>query len=262
MLVAVFLLTVVGGAAEFAWLYWRFPWGQEGPHLRDILFPLGLNFDGTIPEWYSALALLLCSILLGVIAASKKQLGERYTGHWGVLSGIFLLLSVDEVASLHNKLNYASTLGSSVGLAPTGFLSYFWVVPGIVIVLIFVLAYLGFLFHLPKKTLLLFVGAGGLFVAGAIGMEMLAAGLDYYILQGEQRGMADSLEMTMIYHASVVFEEFFEMLSVVLFVYALLSYIGSYTREVTIQIRTRNEIEDAGGATKQNEVYVPYKRKA
>ena len=142
-------------------------------------------------------------------------------------------------------LNYASILASSLGVAPTGFISIFWVVPGIAFVLFVLLAYLRFLFHLPRKTRLLFLGAGGLFVAGAIGMEMLAAGLDYYILQDarEQKEMADSMEMNVIYHALVVVEEFLEMLGIVVFVYALLSYISSYTEEVTIQIRTRNEIE-------------------
>jgi hypothetical protein len=50
---------------------------------------------------------------------------------------------------------------------------------------------------------------GGLFVAAAIGMEMLvAAGLYYYRLQGDQRGMVDSMGLTMVYHALVITEEF------------------------------------------------------
>ena len=78
-------------------------------------------------------------------------------------------------------------LGSSLGVSPTGLIPYFWVVAAVAFVLVVILVYLRFLFHLPEKALLLFLGAGGFLVAGAIGVEMAEAGLDYYILQIGQR---------------------------------------------------------------------------
>ncbi len=50
----------------------------------------------------------------------------------------------------------------------TGFLHYSWVAVGIPLILIFVLLYLKFLAHLPRKTRLLF------FVAGTIGQPCRA----------------------------------------------------------------------------------------
>lgn len=45
------------------------------------------NLDGelTIPAVYSALALLLCSIFLAIIAYAKKLASERYVRYWGAL---------------------------------------------------------------------------------------------------------------------------------------------------------------------------------
>jgi hypothetical protein len=103
MILAVSILTIAGLAAEFVRIFW----GRKGTFL-EILTPLNLATDSSIPTWYASLALLLCSILLAAIAATKKRLGERYARHWGVLSGIFLILSIDEVAAIHETVGTVS----------------------------------------------------------------------------------------------------------------------------------------------------------
>ncbi len=138
------------------------------------------NGEANIIAWYSASALLLCSFLLGIIALAKKTDHDSYTLHWGILSLIFLYLSVDEAAMLHeiadNPLRELFDLG--------GFFYYSWIIPAGIAVLIFGLAYLKFLFHLPSKTRWLFLVAGGIFVGGAIGMESVSGLLDHLYSQG------------------------------------------------------------------------------
>ena len=81
---------------------------RDGTILGTLVEPFDMaNNDASVGAWYSSLLLLFCSILLAIIAASKRRLGERYTFHWGFLSGIFLLMSVDEIARLHESFGSA-----------------------------------------------------------------------------------------------------------------------------------------------------------
>jgi hypothetical protein len=159
MLLAALVLTFASLAGELS----RIPWRRKEPLLDMVLAPLKVGADTSIPTWYSSIALLLCSVLLATIAATKKRQGERYATRWGVLSAIFLILSVDEVARIHETVgNLGSySVAKLVGFSPSGFVYYFWVVPGAVFVLAVLLAYARFLLHLPRRTRLLLLVAGG-----------------------------------------------------------------------------------------------------
>jgi hypothetical protein len=217
-------------------------WGSEG--LRELLQPLRLANDNTIPTWYSSLILLLSSILLALIAIAKKQQGVPYALHWGILAGIFLLLSIDEVATIHETAgeSLGRALAYAVGFTPSGFFYYSWVIPGIAFVLIVLLAYVRFLTHLPRRTALFFLLAGGLFVAGAIGVEMLGSLLDFEVQESGNRMQDMPYSTRILSVVSVAIEEFLEMLSIAIFIYALLSYISSHVKEAaTIRIRIDDE---------------------
>ena len=126
------------------------------------------------------------------------------------------------------------------GFTPSGFIYYAWVVPGAIFVLIVALAYLRFFASLPRKTRRQFLVAGALFVLGALGMEMLSAQLiSSYGGVESLNSMPDIIRIS----AAVVTagEEFLEMLSIVVFIYALLSYAGFYVKEITVQVDTDNE---------------------
>ena len=60
-----------------------------------------LSGEANIPSWYASSTLLLCSILLAMIACGKKRAGDSYLMHWSALSVIFLFLSLDEAAMIH-----------------------------------------------------------------------------------------------------------------------------------------------------------------
>lgn len=99
-----------------------------------------------------------------------------------------------------------------------------WFIIAIPIIVVLALTYLKFLAHLPAKTRLLFGVAGTIFLGGAIGAEMV--GKYYFDLHGP------SMTSTMI----TAVEEFIEMLGIVIFLYALLSYLGLYVQEVQVHI--------------------------
>ena len=243
LFLAALLLLITGLVAESVWNLW----GRDGP--LEILISLDLANDSAIPTWYSSLALLFCSILLAIIAAAKKRTAQPYILHWSFLSGILLLLSIDEVAAIHERAgNVLGYLVTDMGFTPSGFIYYFWVVPGTIFVLAVLLAYVRFLLHLPKRTRLLFLAAGGLFVAGALGVEMLASLQASAVGTIEKNATKNALEAISLeaiqripYSVRLIIEEGLEMLGVILFAYALMSYLSLYTEEVTLQIRTRSE---------------------
>ena len=238
LILAVLLLTLAGLVVGYIQIFW----GSKG--LLESLNVLRLTNDNSIPTWYSSFALLLCSILLAVIAVAKRRYGERWIAHWGVLSGIFLLLSIDEVARIHETVGnfVGSAVAKSVGFTSSALIYNPWVVPGMVFVLIVLLACLRFLAYLPRRTMLFFLLAGGLFVAGAIGTEMLGSILDSEVHESVDRMQHAPYSAQLTYEILVAIEEFLEMLGLVVFIYALLSYISSYLKEAaTVQIRIDDE---------------------
>ena len=231
---AVLVLSFASLAAQFL----MYVWGREG--LLAFLPVFNVGEDANIPTWYSSFTLLLCSILLATIAAAKKRQSDRYTLHWGVLAGIFLLMSVDEVARMHEHVGEVfKSLLEGVGFTPSGFVYFTWVIPGAVFVFIVALAYLRFLLSLPRKTATLFLLAGALFVAGALGMEMISARLISIYGVENWDSIPNTLKAVVAIETAV--EELLEMLGIVVFFYALLSYASLYLKEVTIQVRTYNE---------------------
>lgn len=193
-----------------------------------VAYPLDYQFtrlfdvDGeqNIPSLYSASALLLCSILLATITYAKKVAGDSYVRYWQTLSIIFFFLSLDEALSLHEVL----TEPLQSALNTSGFLYFAWVIPGFIFVLICLLAFWRFLAALPAKTRRLFLIAGSIFVGGAIGTELVG---------GYQTNLYGRENITYVLLATI--EELFEMLGIVVFIYALLSYLSSYMKGVVLQ---------------------------
>jgi len=239
LIVVVLFLTLASLGQHFLDYLWsREGWADEGL----IAVPLRFNVgeEANVPTWYSSFILLLSSLLLAVIAAFKKSQADRYTLHWIVLSAISLVMAVDETAMLHEALGetVATVLGF-VGYSPSGLLYAAWVIPGAVFVFIVALAYLRFLFDLPKRTRLLFLVAGALFLVGALGLEMLSSRLSSLYGWENLESMPDKVKIVIAVQTAM--EEFFEMSGVVVFIYALLSYISSYVKEVTVQVRADGE---------------------
>ena len=179
-----------------------------------------IDAEGNIPAMYSFLALLFSSLLLGVIAHAKNLDSGRYQNHWKILSFIFLGLSLDEVFQWHEHLIGLRTL-----LNATGVLYFTWILPIGFLVAIFLLSYRKFLFHLPVSTKKLFVAGCALYIGGAIGMEMPGG---YVASTMGQENVAYLIVTTI--------EESLEMLGIVVFIHALMSYLKTYLGGVSWNI--------------------------
>jgi hypothetical protein len=186
-----------------------------GANLGDDIALLAVDAEANIPAWFSSSILLLCSVLLGVITYTVKRAGDRYSLYWGVLSIVFVLMSLDEQVSIHERL--VEPLRS---LLDTGGLLYFaWVIPGGAFVIIFGLVYTRFLFNLPVTIRRLFVAAGALYVSGSLGLEMIGG------LVSDLRGQGN-----LLYIALVTVEDFLEMSGAIIFLYALARYTNCFQK--------------------------------
>ena len=245
MVIAVVFLTLAGLASRFA----LYTFG-DGPFLRPVsLFDVGA--ERSIPTWFESMQFMLCSILLAVIALAKKQSGDRYSRHWGVLSVVLAYMSLDETATIHETVGaeLGRVLSSTTGFIPSGAISYFWVVPGALFVVILGLSYIGFLVHLPRSTRRLFLFAAATFFLGALLLDMLSAqlmsssGAIGHLAASASGGRIDpkaaSAIPKILNGGSTSLQEMFEMLGLTAFVYALLAYISSYVDEdIAVRVST------------------------
>jgi hypothetical protein len=198
------------------------------PKLFRITNKLSLDQEINIPTYFSTLLLFLSAILLAVIARLQKNQTGTDPFHWGLLSIIFLYLSVDETAGLHELFNKPVQRN----LNPRGIFENGWVIIAIPLVIFLGLVYIKFLSHLARKTRFQFLLAGGIYIAGAIGFELLGAG---YV---SQHGI-DNLTYAMI----ATLEESFEMAGAILFIAALLDYLALTFGGQHILIQSKGSIQ-------------------
>src|SRR5690606_22472006 len=107
--------------------------------------------------------------ILAVIASLKLRMEVRYRRRWVGLALIFTFLSLDESAALHERTRTLFTDWVHLG----GPFYFGWVILYGALVLVFAAVYLPFLLHLPPDSRKLFATAGVVYVAGALGAEML-----------------------------------------------------------------------------------------
>ena len=177
-----------------------------------------LDEEQSVPTWFSAATLLFSSGLLLAIAGTKRRGGDRDARYWYGLSAGFAVMSLDEVAGLHELLN--STMSMT------------WTVPALGLVLAIMFLYARFLLRLPVATRWLIVVAGVTFVAGAVGVELLTN-----VLLNRKQLALDTLD----YKLLTALEEGLEMFGSVLFLSAILRYMeASASRRSKVEIEIRS----------------------
>lgn len=216
LLIVTALLTVAHlfFAINDRWVGWVFP----GSTFFYVL--IDLHGEVTIPTWYSSMLLLLCSLVLTGIAALKLRERDHYRFHWTGLAVIFLGLSIEESADVHGAVSHRLHTAFDTG----GALTYPWVVPAAILTLAVGVVYLRFLWSLEPRYRWWFLMAGGIYVGGALGMEVIEAAYDSAV--GDDG----------VYMAMVTVEEVMEMIGAILFLTALLSYAGDRWQTFRIEI--------------------------
>ena len=192
LLVALVLLACHAGLALYNYQVEPISW-----LLRQLF---DVDQENNLPTWYSEFLLLTGFAFLWLCTSQKRAQGDRWSGHWVALTVGFLLMSVDEVAGVHETINSVIVMT--------------WAIPAGIMALAIAAAFVPFLLHLPTDTAVRFVLAGGTYLAGAVGIEIVGNSL-----------VGQQLSDTLAYKMTTFAEEGLEMFGVILFLHALLRYM-------------------------------------
>lgn len=203
LLAAVALL----GAADVATRLLVFGWG-----LSPELYPLKLfdfNAEGNLPALFSGFLHLGAALALAVAASASRSASGPWR-LWAGLSAVFCFLATDEWLGFHERLTH---LFKGTGVA-RGVFYFAWVIPYGLATLALGVAYLRFVLALPPRTRNLFFASAALFLAGAVGCELVSGPIVEDLGRGHPA-----------FAAEVFVEETLEMCGMSLFIYAVLDHL-------------------------------------
>lgn len=177
-------------------------------YLLGLLPLFDFNGEGNLPTLFSVLLLAGAATLLFVLGAVDAHVARR---GWFWLGTVFVFLALDEGAGIHDGL--ALPLRTLLG---TGGVLYFaWVIPYALLAGAVLVTSMPLLRRLPAATRNLFLLAGGLYVGGALGMELIE-GYQVTLDGGHKRGL---------FFVWVAIEESLEMVGLAVFIHALLRHL-------------------------------------
>lgn len=168
--------------------------------------PFSLGAEDNFSTYFYTFALFACGALLAAIAIGEARQGGYRPLYWYALSGIFLFLSMDEMMSIHERLG--EPVKALVG--ESAVFHYAWVLPYGLLVIIVAIAFSRFLVQLRRRTAILFIVTGAVYVTGALGFDTLSG------LHSSGFGNLN------IRYAAL--EELLEISGTILFLYALADY--------------------------------------
>lgn len=183
---------------------------------------LNVDAEKSVPTWYAALGLAASCALLALSAAQARTSGRGFVAHWATLAAVFGLLSSDEIVGFHEAMGKA--LQRHVDFH--GYLRYAWVLPAFPALAVLALSYRRFLSALLPRTRASFLLSGALFVAGAVGLEMVGGKLDETLSR-------DSTLYVLCYHV----EELLELTGIALFNAALLEHLAGVLGPEGLRVR-------------------------
>lgn len=194
---------------------WRFA-------ARDRFF---FDHENNLPTFFSTFILLLAGVQLALIASIKQRQADPFRRQWWGMAVLFVLLAVDEAASLHELL--IQPLRVAFGF--TGLLWFGWVLAGAAFALLFAVLHLRFLASLPSRVRWWFLLCGAAYVGGAVGLEMVGGKV---FLAGQPSGELAPYMLVM------TLEESLEMVAILLFNGTLMNYVRGCCPCLHLDLRT------------------------
>lgn len=193
---------------------------------RDYVFGLVhlFNVDGerNIPTFFTVLLAAAGAMLLVVIGCASRQREKNDSRYWFALAAGFVFLGYDEAFQVHEKM--ILPMRALMGNTDLGFFYFGWVVPGIAGVCALALFFLKFLFRLPATTRRWLLFAGGLYLGGCLGMELIDG--KYFEAYGAN----------LTYSILVTIEEALEMSGLATLIFTLLGHIAETSAKVEFRI--------------------------
>jgi len=180
------------------------------PDKFDFVRMFDLDMERNIPTVFSSLILAIASLCFYLLSKTQESKKYKETKYWLGLSGVFLFLSFDEGAKIHEKLgDFTENF-----VEASGYLHYPWVLSYSLFVFILGILYMKFFLKMEKKVFFSFMLSAFIFLLGAVGFELLGAN------ESSAHGTA-----TVTYSVLYTIEESLEMYGVIYLIWILLTLL-------------------------------------
>ena len=209
----IFQFTIISALIFVGLVAYIYTYISGHDHVLGFLRLVDVGSEQSLSTYFSVINLLLAAGLLFTIYAHESKVVKPASGYWLFLSILFLFLSIDESAGIHEKFGNLHEYMVRMDFIEPMLDTHQWIPFGVIFVICVFVILLPFLRSLPTKTRNYFLIAGTVFVTGAIGFEFLGA----YMLKS---GFVDSPK-EMIFFIRRLFEEGFEMYGIAIFNCAL-----------------------------------------
>lgn len=188
--------------------------------VRIIVLLFDLRLEGNVPQFFSASLFLLIAALLYAGHIKERCVSGGQGLEWLGLSLLAVFLAVDEAAQVHEKT--IKPMRRLLGEGDLGVLTYAWVVPYGILVVLVGLASLRFLGALDRTTRIRLISAAGVFLLGSLGFELIEGAFAHW--------PSEDPRMLVIY----TLEESLEMLGCILAIRALLLHHSQQVAHLTL----------------------------
>lgn len=179
-------------------------------YVHHLVEKMNVDAELSVPAFFAVVLLLIASGLSWFVGHNQPS-HDSFANRWAFLAFVFLFLAMDECIGFHEYLN-GSTFKAYQSMSK--YLRWTWVIPYTVVTITFFVLYVPFLRSLPVRVAGMMVMAGAIYVAGAVGVEMLGAG--FYTIEGKN---------SLSYKLTTHLEEMMEMTGLILFIYSQTDYI-------------------------------------
>lgn len=189
-----------------------------------------LDMEMSVPALFSTMLLLLNAVLFQLIAHEENH-AARKSGMFSLLALAFVFLAIDESCQIHENLNLPlEQLLPSLSQANIA-----WFVPYAVVLALLAMVLLPFLRQLPAPFAKHVLGAGAVYLGGAVVVEWVGA--LYRGSMNTQFGDLYEYRLDWKDGLLVALEEGMEMAGLVLLLYTLLQFLGRNGIGVSVQLR-------------------------
>jgi hypothetical protein len=182
---------------------------------KDEFYINGLT---NVAVYWNMLILIILSVLAFTIANVKAAQRDEHRYEWQLLGVIFFYLAIDALSGTTQK--FITLLKDLPDMQVGTYYNWLYLVATVTILLI-LLFFIRFYFHLDAPNKNLFLISMTLFILGAFREELVSG---YY---ASLYGKKDQIYMLMT-HA----EEFMEYIGVILIIYMLLTYLVAHYSEI------------------------------
>jgi len=170
--------------------------------------------EANIPTYYNTILIFLVAQTFFILSKLHNPTEKAIKTYLMVMADIFIFLSIDELAGIHEWFSYG--LPEHFGIGGEGMFKFAWIIPYGIALIVFGVYSLKFLKSLERSRLIKYMGAGFLYLMGVFVMEALGG---WFVDKN------DGIETLSYYLYFTTTEETFEMLAMIWMIHINLNVI-------------------------------------